>query len=232
MNYFFALEFPGRKHTKSYFPNRIETPGFTLNVTSDNETMGLAQVLSGPTCSDSIATILATAYTGYHFTNWSDRSTDNPRQIAVTHDIELVSHFDISTFSVVVITSDSTKGSVEGGGEFVYQSLCTIEATANSGYHFHHWSTGSWSNPFTFMVTHNTTNIAYFEADSGTEVGEFKLDNISIYTQGNSIVVEGTNDKVRVFDMTGRHVRNEALPTGVYLVKVGDHLTRKVVVVR
>lgn len=216
----------------SCFPNRIEVPGFTLNVTSDNDTMGLAQVLYGPTCSDSMATILATAHTGYHFTNWSDGNTDNPRQIAVTHDIELTAHFDISTFSVVVISNDSTQGSVAGGGEFVYQTLCTIEATANNGYHFHHWSTGSWSNPFTFMVTHNTTNIAYFEADSGTEVGEFNLNNISIYTRGNRIVVEGTTDEVRVFDMTGRHIRNEALPTGFYLVKVGDYLTRKVVLIR
>lgn len=216
----------------TYFPNQIERPWFSLNVTSNNNSMGLAQVLSGPTCSDSMATILATAYTGYHFTNWGDGNTDNPRQIAVTHDIELTALFDISTFSVVVISNDSTQGSVAGGGEFVYQSLCTIEATANNGYHFHHWSTGSWSNPFTFMVTHNTTNIAYFEADSGTEVGEFNLNNISIYTRGNRIVVEGTTDEVRVFDMTGRHIRNEALPTGFYLVKVGDYLTRKVVVIQ
>lgn len=216
----------------TYFPNQIERPGFFLNVTSDNNTMGFAQVLSGPTCSNSMATISATAYTGYHFTNWSDGNTDNPRQIAVTHDIGLTAHFDISTFSVVVVSSDSTQGSVSGGGDFVYQTLCTIEATANDGYHFHHWSTGSWSNPFTFVVTHNSTNIAYFEADSGTEVEENSFNNISIFSRDNRIVVKGTSDEVRVFDITGRLVRNEALPAGVYLVKVGDYLTRKVVVIK
>ena len=45
-------------------------------------------------------------------------------------------------------------------------------------------------------------------------------------------MIEGTTDEVRVFDMTGRNVRNEELPAGVYLVKVGDYLTRKVVVIR
>lgn len=216
----------------SYFPYRIEVPELSLIVTSDNNTMGFTQILSGPNCSDSMATILATAYTCYRFAYWSDGSTDNPRQITVTQDTELTAYFDIDTFSVIVKSSDSTRGSVEGGGEFVCPSSCTIEAIANNGYHFHHWSTGAWSNPFTFLVTHNTTLIAYFEADSGTEVEEITLDNISLHTRGNRIVIEGTTDEVRVFDMTGRNVRNEELPAGVYLVKVGDYLTRKVVVIR
>ncbi|MBR3559480.1 MAG: leucine-rich repeat domain-containing protein [Bacteroidales bacterium] len=147
----------------SYFPNRIEVPELSLIVTSDNNTMGFTQILSGPNCSGSMATILATAYTCYRFAYWSDGSTDNPRQIAVTQDTELT---------------------------------------------------------------------AYFEADSGTEVEEITLDNISLHTRGNRIVIEGTTDEVRVFDMTGRNVRNEELPAGVYLVKVGDYLTRKVVVIR
>ena len=45
-------------------------------------------------------------------------------------------------------------------------------------------------------------------------------------------MVKGATDEVRVFDMMGRGVRNNALPSGVYLVKVGDHPARKVVVVR
>ena len=43
---------------------------------------------------------------------------------------------------------------------------------------------------------------------------------------------EGAEDEiVRIFDITGRSVSNEALPTGVYIVKVGDRPARKVVVI-
>jgi hypothetical protein len=45
-------------------------------------------------------------------------------------------------------------------------------------------------------------------------------------------VVNGTTDEVRVFDMVGRIIRNEALPAGVYMVKVGDRPARKMVVIK
>lgn len=217
--------------TWNYFSNRIETFGFSLNVTSDNHTMGYAQILSGPNCSDSLALISATAYNGYHFTNWSDGNTDNPRQIIVTQDLGLTAYFAIDTFSVVVVSSDLTQGRVEGGGEFVYHTTCTIEATADSGYHFDHWSTGVTDNPYSFLVTSDTTITAFFEANGGNEGFEvISKDNIKIFYRVGSIIVEGTSDEVHVFDMTGRSVRNKALPAGVYMVKVGERTARKVVV--
>ncbi|MBO7490090.1 MAG: leucine-rich repeat domain-containing protein [Bacteroidales bacterium] len=56
---------------------------------------------------------------------------------------------------------------------------------------------------------------------------------INIYTHGGRIIVDGANDETgRIFDITGRCVRNEALPTGVYIVKVGNRPARKIVVVK
>ena len=57
-------------------------------------------------------------------------------------------------------------------------------------------------------------------------------DGIHIYSIDGHILVNGTTDEVRVFDMVGRNVRNEALPAGVYMVKIGNHPARKVVVIR
>ena len=55
--------------------------------------------------------------------------------------------------------------------------------------------------------------------------------NINIYTLGGRIVVEGADgETVRIYDITGRSVLNSCLPTGVYLVIVGDRTTKKVVV--
>ena len=58
-------------------------------------------------------------------------------------------------------------------------------------------------------------------------------DNIKVYSRDGRIVVEGADgETVHIFDMMGRTIHNEALPTGIYLVRVGDHPARKVAVIR
>ena len=64
-------------------------------------------------------------------------------------------------------------------------------------------------------------------------IGDPDVESINIYTLGGHIVVEGAEgETVQIFDITGRSVRNEALPTGVYIVKVGDRPARKIVVMK
>lgn len=52
-------------------------------------------------------------------------------------------------------------GTVEGAGNYLYGSSCTLTATANSGYIFDHWelnsSTVSSNNPYTFQIDDVTT---------------------------------------------------------------------------
>ena len=69
--------------------------------------------------------------------------------------------------------------------------------------------------------------------DCNIGIGNPDVENINIYTLGGRIVVEGADgETIRIFDITGRSVSNEALHTGVYIVKVGDRPTRKVVVMK
>ncbi len=69
--------------------------------------------------------------------------------------------------------------------------------------------------------------------DCNMGIGDPNVENINIYTLNGHIIVEGAEgETIRIFDITGRSVRNEALPTGVYIVKVGDRPARKVVVVK
>ena len=62
--------------------------------------------------------------------------------------------------------------------------------------------------------------------------------HVHIYSRNGQIVVEGTDDEIRVFDMTGRLVaisqsnRVNVSASGVYLVKVGERSAQKVTVVR
>ena len=59
-----------------------------------------------------------------------------------------------------------------------------------------------------------------------------------LWVMDGRIVVDGTSDEVQVYDMVGRLTQtfkqssNQAIPNGVYLVKVGDRPARKVVVVK
>ncbi len=60
-----------------------------------------------------------------------------------------------------------------------------------------------------------------------------EADDLKVYTLGGRIVVEGAEgESVRIFDITGRSIRNEALHTGVYIVKIGNRPARKVVVIK
>ena len=108
-------------------------------------------------------------------------------------------------------------------------STTVVEATANTGYRFSHWSNGSTANPYTLQLTGDTVLTAYFEADSTLGISDIATD-IIIYSGNGCIVVEGTTDEVYVYDIMGRRMRNEALPMGVYMVRIGERPTRKVVV--
>ena len=110
-----------------------------------------------------------------------------------------------------------------------------LYAVPADGYRFDHWSTGSTDNPYTLTVTSDTTIIGYFVLEGGgtqgiDEVGE---DDIHISVIDGHIHVEGVaEEKVRVYDITGRMVQNRSLPSGVYMVKIGLSTAQKVVVMR
>ncbi len=60
-----------------------------------------------------------------------------------------------------------------------------------------------------------------------------EADDLKVYTLGGRIIVEGAEgETIRIYDITGRSIRNEALHTGVYIVKVGNRPARKVVVMK
>ena len=67
--------------------------------------------------------------------------------------------------------------------------------------------------------------------DCGVGITENNLPDVTIRVSNSRIVVEGADgEKISVFDITGRNVRNEALSAGVYLVQIGNRPAQKVVV--
>ena len=64
-------------------------------------------------------------------------------------------------------------------------------------------------------------------------------DRLAVSVRNGRIVVDGADSEtVQVFDMVGRHTQTfkhsgtQALPNGVYLVRIGDHPAKKVVIMR
>ena len=82
-----------------------------------------------------------------------------------------------------------------------------------------------------------TDGTSHFEGNcyvSGTVgIEDFEMEDIIVRSQNGNIIVEGCDDcEVSIFSMEGRRVGSRGLSTGVYIVKVGNHAARKVVVTR
>ena len=217
----------------------IEEPGFVLDITASSNEHGSVEIVSEPTCDNPQAELLATANEGYHFDHWSNGSTDNPLTFTLTGDTAIVAYFSIDTFTITATSNNEAMGTVEGGGVYAYGDTITLTATANDGFYFSGWSiTPGYTeivttNPFILIAQDNYTAVAHFEADSTESITGVDARNAKVYTLGGRIVVEGAEgETVRIFDITGHSIRNNSLPAGVYLVKIGDRPARKVVVMK
>jgi len=115
-------------------------------------------------------TLQATADEGYHFTHWSGSvsSTSNPLHVTVDNDYNLTANFapDITTYTLTI--SSGAGGSVTSPGEGAFEydegTEVTLQATADEGYHFTHWSgsVSSTSNPLHVTVDNDYNVTANF----------------------------------------------------------------------
>jgi hypothetical protein len=133
-----------------------------------------------------------------------------------------------------------------GTVQIVNAPTCTspavIQANPNTGYHFVQWNDGNTDNPRTLTVESDTTIIGYFASNSGTEfVDDIEDTKPYIYTVNSSIIVDNTgNEEVIVYDIKGRMIFNKKAnrcsidvpSSGIYIVKVGHQITKKVLVVQ
>ena len=146
---------------------------FAINTFTLDYIAGFGGSLTGNTSqvvdygSDGTA-VTAVPDTGYHFVDWSDASTNNPRtDTNVTANINVTASFAIDQYTLR--TSSTTGGSVitPGEGTFEYDrgEEITLEAEAELGYHFTNWS-GSYStieNPITITMDQDYIAKANFE---------------------------------------------------------------------
>ena len=216
---------------------------YTLTVVSANNAIGTAT--GGGTYQPGMqATITATPLSGYHFTNWSDGSILASRTITVTGDATYTAYFEAGQggepqqYVITVVSIDENMGTVFGGGMFEEGTTTTIMATAKPGYQFVQWQDGNTQDIRTITVTADATYTAFFRSDGTQGIDDIAAEEVRVFARGMEIVIEGAHgEDALVYDVMGRIIHKGRIEApirvntmGVYMVKVGEQATRKVVV--
>lgn len=151
----------------------------TFEIKVENQDAGRVSYPTGNlTICDNPITIEAVPNYGYHFTQWSDGNTDNPRTIVVTQDTTFTAEFAKNEYTITTAVSNNEWGSTTGGKKALYLDEVEISATSNYGYHFVSWNDGNSSNPRTITVTKDETYTATFAKDV------YSITQITISEQG------------------------------------------------
>ena len=115
--------------------------------------------------------VTAVPATGYHFVQWSDASTADPRtDTNVTANITVTASFAINTYTLTY--NAGANGSITGVSPQTVNhgaSGTAVTAVPATGYHFVQWSDASTANPRTDTnVTANITVTASFAINTYT----------------------------------------------------------------
>ena len=220
------------------------TTTYTITATSADETMGT--VTGGGTYEEgATATLTATANAGYHFVQWNDGNTDNPRTITVTEDATYTATFEADptpTYTITVTSADVTMGTVTGGGVYNEGDTVMIEAIPNANYEFVQWNDDNTDNPRRIIVTQDQEFVATFQPV--TAISAVDMNNISVYSHNNQIVVNNAEGyAIAIYNMAGQLIVSEASnaqatkcftmnTTGIYLVRVGQDMFKKVIITK
>ena len=178
-------------YTAEFKPN-----SYTITVSAD----GYGSANGGGTYDyGTTATLTATADEHYHFTQWSDGNTDNPRTVSVEDNATYTAEFKPDSYTIIV--SAGEHGSVNGGGTYDYGTTATLTATANEHYHFTQWSDGNTDNPRTVSVEGDATYTAEFLLNEYTITVLY--DNTKGYVSGGGTYVYGTQVRLEVSANSG-----------------------------
>ena len=140
----------------------------TYIVTFSGSTGGSVSNMGGEYDEGTTVSVSAQPETGYEFIGWSDGSSQNPRTISVSENLNLTALFGKQQFSVSVNTQGegtvATSGAT-GQGSFEYGSSARFEAVPAVGWEFDSWSgdaTGT-VNPLSVTVEGPLTVTAIFK---------------------------------------------------------------------
>lgn len=121
------------------------------------------------------ATLAAVGKPGYHFTQWNDGNTDNPRLVTVVSDAMYFADFAQdpvapTLYELSVKPENAGQGWTTEGGAYEYGKQVMIYAHPVSGYMFSQWSDGNKDNPRFLTITGNVNLKAQFEVQTPNSI--------------------------------------------------------------
>jgi hypothetical protein len=166
------------------------------------------------------AAVTAQPALGYHFVNWSDASTQNPRtDLNVTANISVTASFAIDTVTFTLTYTAGANGSIIGTTPQTVNygtDGAAVTAVPALGYHFVNWSDASTQNPRTDLnVTANISVTANFAIDTFTLT----------YTAGANGSIIGTTPQTVNYGTDGAAVTAQPA-LGYHFVKWSDDSTQ------
>ena len=127
-------------------------------------------------------TLTATANTGYTFVNWTKNgtqvSTSPNYSFDVTENATYIANFQINNYTITASANPSVGGTVSGGGSYNYGAICSLSATAATGYTFVNWTKNG-----TIVATSPNYNVTVYE--DATYIANFQLNSYTISASAN-----------------------------------------------
>ena len=206
------------KQMLSAYGDKVQYAPLPYNLTILSSELG--QIKTSDICEEFLMT--AVPNYGYHFTQWSDGITENPRMITFSKDTTFAAEYAKNTYSIETQANNQGWGTTAGDGAALYQEQLQISATPNYGYHFVQWNDGNTENPRSVVLTQDTTFTVTFAKNvysitkvanstqgsiSGASQAEY-LDNVELTAVPNygyhfTKWLDGNIDNPRSFVITG-----------------------------
>lgn len=148
---------------------------YTLKTSSTNASQGTAYGQGKYEEGTNVA-IFAVANDGYHFSEWNDGNTDNPRTVTVSADAMYFANFvqdpvTPTLYELTITPANVAQGWTTEGGAYEWGKQVMIYAHPASGFVFSQWSDGNTENPRFITISGNISITAQFETQP--------LDNIN-----------------------------------------------------
>lgn len=144
---------------------------YTLTTSSTNASQGTAYGQGKYEESSNVA-IFAVANDGYHFTQWHDGNTENPRMVTVSNDAMFFANFaqDPTLYELEVKPENTSQGWTTEGGAYEWGKQLMVYAHPVNGFVFSQWSDGNKENPRFLTVTGNVNLTAQFETQNPNNI--------------------------------------------------------------
>ncbi len=159
----------------------------------------------------------------YHFVEWSDGETANPREVTVDNNISLTATFAINTYTISASTheKEAERGEVSGSGTYTYGTMATLRATPAEGFRFVNWSDGDIYNIKFINVTEDLDLTAHFAPAAGTDTVYITIHDTIYITVHDTIYIQIENP-TGIAEHTAANLKVYPNPTAAYITVKAD----------